>query len=200
MLLERLGNRQEADEERRRFAGLADDTPPPDVYSQVLQLRTGLRGRIARANRLRGQGNAAEALNLIQETVELYPQDDQAWLVLAIARQYENDFYGAEKALLKSIELAPERAELRFRLGEHLQSQKRWQEAATAYRKAIELSSSDPNSSDLKSSYAAAWLKLGECLQELRDYPGAADAFRDALRYDPALAAAREGLDKVGKK
>jgi tetratricopeptide (TPR) repeat protein len=191
MVHERLGNRQEADEERRRFAGLADDTPPPDVYSQVLQLRTGLRGRIAQANRLRHQGKAAEALSLIQETVELYPQNDQAWLVLAIARQYENDFYGAEQALLKSIELAPERAELRFRLGEHLQSQKRWQEAVTVYRKAAELSPLD----------AATWLKLGECLKELRDYPGAAEAFRQALRYAPDLSAAREGLAKVdGKK
>jgi tetratricopeptide (TPR) repeat protein len=81
-----------------------------------------------------------------------------------------------------------------------LQSQKRWQEAATAYRKAIELSSFNPNSSDLNSSYAAAWLKLGECLQELRDNPAAAEAFRQALRYDPALTAARDGLDKVGKK
>jgi tetratricopeptide (TPR) repeat protein len=186
---ERLGNRQDADKERRRLTELPEDLPWPDVFHQVNQMRVGLRGRIDYANYLVRQNNPAQAVKLMAETVQKYPQSDQAWLALGVAMENVKNLAGAEKAMEKAIQLAPGRADHRFFLGELLQSQQRFKEAAAAFRKASELRPVDANT----------YLKLGECLLSQGDKTGAAEAFYKALRYNPDLKEARQHLEKLGR-
>jgi tetratricopeptide (TPR) repeat protein len=187
---ERLGNHQDADKERRRFAELPEDVPWPDVFHQVNRMRVGLRGRIDQANYLVRQNNPAQAVKLMEETVQKYPQSDQAWLALGVAMENVKNPAGAEKAMETAIRLAPGRADHRFYLGELLQSQQRFKEAAAAFRKASELRPVDSNT----------YLRLGECLLSQGDKTGAVEAFHKAVRYNPDLKEARQHLEKLGNK
>jgi tetratricopeptide (TPR) repeat protein len=187
---ERLGNHQDADKERRRFAELPEDVPWPDVFHQVNRMRVGLRGRIDHANYLVRQNNPAQAVKLMEETVQKYPQSDQAWLAFGVAMENVKNPAGAEKAMEKAIQLAPGRADHRFYLGELLQSQQRFKEAAAAFRKASELRPVDANT----------YLRLGECLLSQGDKTGAVEAFHKALLYNPDLKEARQHLEKLGNK
>jgi tetratricopeptide (TPR) repeat protein len=189
-LYERLGNITGADSERRRLADLPEDLPWPDVFHQVNKMRVGLRGRIDHANLLLRQNQPAKAVSLLTETVEQYPRSDQAWLALGVAKENIKDFIGAEQALAKAIQLAPDRADHRYFLGEFLRARQRYQEAATTFRKASELRPVDANT----------YLKLGECLQCQGDKIGAAEAFHKALHYNPELKEARLGLERLGGK
>ena len=173
-----------------RFATLPDDEPWPDVTDEFQQVLVGWRGRISRANSLQNDNQPAKALELLIETAEKYPQTDQVWAALGVAKENMKDFPGAEEAYRRSIALAPDRAEHRFNFGEFLEARQRYQEAAAVFRETIELRPFD----------AATHFQLGACLQSLGDNLGAAEAYRKALRYDPALDDARQHLEMLTTK
>jgi Tfp pilus assembly protein PilF len=189
-VFERLGNRAESDRERARFATLPGDQPWPDGAEQVDELRVGWRGRISKANSMLKDNQPAEALKLLLETVAKYPQVDQVWAALGVAKENTKDFQGAEEAYRKSIGLAPERADLRCEFGDFLQSRQRYQEAAAVFREALELRPFD----------AATHFRLGVCLQSQGDKSGAAEAYRKALQYNPDLSDARQRLEMLTTK
>jgi tetratricopeptide (TPR) repeat protein len=187
---ERLGNRQEAAKERALYASLPADEPWPDIHWQFHELRKGMRGRILRAEALRSKGKPGEAAALLVDTVAMYPQSDQAWAALGVAKEITGDFAGAEQAYEKSIALAPQRADHRFALGDFLQTRQRFKEAAAAFQKAIELAPVEAN----------AYFRLGECLQAIGDRAAAVRAYRQALDLNPELARARDKLAQLNKK
>jgi tetratricopeptide (TPR) repeat protein len=187
---ERLGKHEDAERERRRLAELPDDPPWPDLVDQVGQLEVGLPARLRRARSLIQQNQTVDAVILMAETVRRYPKSDQAWVALGVAKEMAKDFTGAEQAIHKSIELAPDRADHRFTLGEFLQAQRRHKEAVASYRKAIELRPVD----------ADTHFKLGVCLQEIGDLAGAVEAFRHTIRYKPDMTEARQRLEKLTGK
>lgn len=184
---ERLGKPAQSDRERLRFATLPDDESWPDVATEALQAMVGWRGRISRANSLQSDNQPAKALELLIETAEKYPQTDQVWAALGVAKEDMKDFLGAEEAYRRSIALAPDRAEHRFNFGVFLQARQRYQEAAAVFRETIELRPFD----------AATHFQLGTCLQSLGDNLGAAEAYRIALRYNPELNDARQHLEML---
>ena len=104
-----------------------------------------------------------------------------------MAKESARDLVGAEQAYRKAIDLAPDRADYRFTLGDFLQVQRRHKEAAASFAKATELGPAD----------ALTYFRLGECLQSVGDKIGAIEAFRKALVHDPNMAAARQQLDKM---
>ena len=75
-------------------------------------------------------------------------------------------------------------------LGDFLQSRQRYQDAAAAFRKAIELAPVD----------AKARLRLGDSLRSAGDRAGAAQAYRDAVQLNPELADAHDKLAQLEKK
>ncbi|MBI1830384.1 MAG: tetratricopeptide repeat protein [Planctomycetes bacterium] len=188
-ILEQMAKHDDALAERGRFADLPEDPSRADLTDQLSELRVGLSGRLARAKSMIEHSRFGDAISLMEETVKRYPKSDQAWIALGTTREAKGDPAGAEKAIDKSIELAPDRADHRYRLGKLLQSQKRFKEAADAFRRAIERSPAD----------ADAYHRLGECLVELGDRPAAADAFRAALRIQPNQTESRGRLDKLLK-
>ncbi len=183
-LYRRLGNNQAADTERRRFDKTPDDEPWPDAVDQIDELQVGLRGRIRRAEALTHGNQTVEALALMVKTVETYPQSDEAWGALGVAKENVKDFAGAEQAYRRSVDLAPDRSDRRFTLGEFLQGRGRFKEAAEVFRQACKL----------RPAHAEAYLRIGQCFQALNDKTGAADAYQMALRYRPDLNDARQGL------
>jgi tetratricopeptide (TPR) repeat protein len=184
---ERLGEREKADQEQRRLAELPEDEPWPDGTGPINQLRVGLRGRILRAQAWLQEAKTAQAVALMEDTAQRYPNSDQSWAGVGMTKEQARDFAGAEQAYRKAIQLAPARSDYHATLGELLQARQRYGEAAAFFRKAIELGPAD----------APTYCQLGACLQAIGDKQGAADAFRKALQHNPDLTAARQGLDML---
>lgn len=185
---ERLGEQVEAERERRRLAQLPEDDPrSTDPMIQVAQAEVGLRGRLARAGRLWQRNRFPELVELLQETVRMYPRSDAAWSNLGLALARIDQPEAAEQAVNKSIELAPKSAEYRYNLGMIELSQRRYAQAAENFRRALAM----------RPSSAPAHLGLGECLEELRDVRGAADSYRAVLKFQPGNSEARGRLERL---
>ncbi len=187
---ERLGDHDAAARERSLFARLPEDAPRPDVQWQFQDLRKGVRGRILRAQGLQSQGKTSDAVALLADTVSRFPQSDQAWVALAVAKGTAGDAAGAEQAFRKSIELAPNRVDFHSALGDFLQARKRYKEAVSVFRRAIELSPVD----------AKNQLRLGDALSAAGDSANAKLAYRTAAQLNPELTEAREKLTQLEKK
>jgi len=97
------------------------------------------------------------------------------------------DPVGAEKAVRKSIQLAPKNADGWVSLANVQIWQKRHQEAIESIQKSLALNPKN----------GAAYFSLGECRRALGDTAGAAEAYRDVLRYAPKHAQAQERLEEL---
>jgi tetratricopeptide (TPR) repeat protein len=73
-----------------------------------------------------------------ERTVRLAPYDYRLWVELGKAREQSGDEAGAEKALLRAVELAPTYAHSRWQLGNFYLRQNREQEAFSELKKAGE--------------------------------------------------------------
>ena len=156
---------------------------------QVERFYVGLNARLKEVTQLAQRGQLDSAVTLLKSTVSAYPKSHTAWGFLGKGLGDMKDYAGAEDALQKAIALAPslDKAEHWFYVGVYRQEQRKFKEAAEAYRTTVELRPQD----------AAAHFSLGECLEASGDRKGAADAFREALRHRPDMAKARERLEKV---
>ncbi len=83
----------------------------------------------------------------------LAPHDFRLWLALGKARERSGNAAGAEAALRKALELAPNYAQIRWTLGNFLLRQGRTPEAFAEIRRAAE-----GNETYLKPAISAAWL------------------------------------------
>lgn len=79
-----------------------------------------------------------KALAEYQQAVALSPYDYRLWLAYGKAKERNGDPAGAEKALLKALELAPNYAEVQWTYGNILLRQNKTTEAFVAIRKAVE--------------------------------------------------------------
>jgi len=185
---QRRGDRAAADQESHRAADLPDDEVWPDPFEEeVKQLRTGRQVFLARADRLLRQGRVADAITLLQQTVQDYPDSGGGWLLLGRAYLSKNDLRAAEQALRTATRLASDSVEapfylggVRFLLGDH-------REAAAYFRQALEL----------KPDFAPAHHNLGQCLLRQGDRLGAMAAFRTALSCKPDYANAHVNLGEL---
>lgn len=190
VVLERLGDHAAADRERMRLAELPEDIPrPEDPLIEVAQMEVGIRARLVNADKLWRQNRIADLIEGLEETVRKYPRSDTAWSSLGVALARTNKPEAAERAIQKSIELAPKNADHQYNLGMLLLSQHRYQEGVKTFERAIEL----------KPTSGPSHLGLGDCLQALEDLPGAAEEYRASLRYQPNQNDARRRLEKLGE-
>jgi tetratricopeptide (TPR) repeat protein len=180
---QQLGDAAAADREREQAQALPGDPPWPDPFQEeVLALMSGRQARLSRLQTLHRQGRSADALALARQLEQEYP--DLYWLVEARGRMGRGDLAGAETALRKAVELAPESVEAHFDLATVLAEQRNLSAATTAFRRVTEL----------EPGYGPAFLRLGHCLLALGDRAAAVRAFEAAVRTMPQQPDARRDL------
>jgi len=182
---QQLGNPAAAEEARQQAASLLDDPSWPDpLNDQATDLCTGKKVWIKRARRFADLGRDADALALLQRTVNEYPEADDAWLQLGKLLLRQKKPAAAEQALLRATELAPGSHESVFYLGAALVVQGNLPAATTCFRRATEL----------KSDFAPAYYNLGNALADVGNSAGAIGAYRMAVRYEPQMVDAHLSL------
>jgi predicted O-linked N-acetylglucosamine transferase (SPINDLY family) len=127
---------------------------------------------------LSAQGNSADALEAMQKSVQLSPEDEQAQTNLGLVLGELNQLPEAEACHRRALALNPQFAPAHHNLGVALKQQGRLAEAEACYRTAI----------FLKSDYDKAHLKLGVTLYEQGRFSEAEAAYLQALTYKPDSA------------
>jgi tetratricopeptide (TPR) repeat protein len=180
-----LGRGAEALRALQEAGQAPDDEPWPDLYrAELEQHRTGMQAAVARAVHLRDAGQVDQALALLRDTVEAYPDAAYAWTTLGRTHVGLGDYPRAEAAFRRAVQAAPDLGEARFYLGVAAFAQGKYGPAAECFRMAGELEPQHP----------LARYNLGQALLRQGDRAGAIDAFRAALRYRPELAEAHRAL------
>ncbi len=185
----RLADKKAAADDLRQIARTPNDSLWPDPYYQeVEELKTGSQALIDRAEALLGQKRVREAIALLEQRVQEYPDSEWAtWLWLGKAYIQEKNFRAAERPLREAARLAPQAVEAQYYLGGALLSQGKLRDAASCFRRATEL----------KPDHVAAHCYLGQCLKQQGDRAGAIKAFRTALGCQPDVADAHVDLGEL---
>jgi tetratricopeptide (TPR) repeat protein len=183
----RLGDPDRARADQAKAAEAPDDTRWPDPFvDEVVELQRGLSNRHSKADALARNGQAEDAIRLLEETAEKYPRSLQTWWRLGDLWRKANRIDRAEQALLKAVLLDPDAAEGWFRLG-CVQAIDRPREAAESFRRAIKL----------RPDHALAHFNLAHRLRELGDKEGAMAEFEVTLRCRPDYTPARAALKEI---
>jgi tetratricopeptide (TPR) repeat protein len=153
--------------------------------SQRLQAQNAYERGLSQAS----QGQSALALTSFQEAAALDPRsalyrDGLGLLLLDLGRVDQ-----AIAELTEAVDLDPNRGDSHFHLGTALAEKRRWEDAVTAYRKAI----NQPSLTTLDLAYQ----NLGLAHFHLKRYREAEEALRFALSLDPQLQAAYYNLGLV---
>ncbi len=171
----RQGELERADQYRAQAMTLADLGWPDPYYQQVLDLRVGLKTQLVRADLLFGNGKVLESVQLLQQTSQEYPESEWARIYLARGLIRLRRLSEAESALNEALRLAPECAEVYFRMAVVLGLRGDLPSAVDWYRQAI----------DRKPNMAMAHNNLGHCLLRLNDPTGAEAAFHRSIEVQP---------------
>jgi tetratricopeptide (TPR) repeat protein len=183
-IYQRLGDKKSAAKHSRQAAFFAEDPPWPDPFLQeLLELRTGERANVKRAQKLLDLGRIEQAVTLLQRMVHDYPDSATCQLMLGRSLVHQQNWGGAEEALNHALQLAPDNPEIQVQMGVALYYQ--WNPRAAVYfRKAIQI----------QPDCAPAYYNLGLWLLRIHDTAGAIEAFRQAVRIQPNLTGAYLGL------
>jgi Ca-activated chloride channel homolog len=106
-----------------------------------------------------------------------------------------NDYYLqlkfdlAEAQYRQALNVAPRNTEARYNLANALMQQKKFKEAAELYTEVA--------TSENKELRASAWYNAGVSYSKQKDLPGSIEAYKAALRLNPADREARENLQKA---
>ena len=185
---QRLGDWEAADRARERLAKTPPDQPrADDPVLDVAQFDVGVHAELAKANNLMQQNRVDEMLAVVEAAVHRNPDCFEAWDALSNARAVAGDSAGAKRAAQKGTQLAPKNADAWLSLGNVLIWERRYQDAIEPLEKSIAL----------KPRFGEAYLALGDCRKALRDSAGAAEAYREALRYMPDHPKARQQLEEL---
>lgn len=111
--------------------------------------------------------DTVKSLREYEETAALAPNDYRAWVALGRAREHDGDPAGAERALRKALETAPNYSEVKWILGNTLLRQGRRDEAFAEMRAAAE---SDPQYT--APAVSTAWELFDGDLTQVKRYLG----------------------------
>lgn len=182
-----LGETEKALAQQRQAAELPEDQSWPDpFYEKIVKLQKGLRARFLSVDYLIQSGRIAEALQLLNRTVEKYPSSLEGWMRLGEACTRARKLDHAQACFQKATKIAPDLAEAWFRLG-CIQAQTHSPETEASFRQAIRC----------KPHYSQAHYNLGQCLKDGGHREEAAAEFREALRCRPDYELARTALRDV---
>ena len=124
------------------------------------------------------QDNIRRALNELEIATALAPENYLFWLDLGRARERDGDAEGAERALRRALELAPNYSRVQWALGNSLLRQGRIEEAFGEIKKAV---ASDPVAF-ANPAAATAWQFFDGDIAAIRRAVG------DSARFDGSLA------------
>ncbi|CAN5640668.1 hypothetical protein BH24ACI2_BH24ACI2_02570 [soil metagenome] len=156
---------QVTDKEVAKFAvGLAPDDPQTHYALAVLNNKIFLPEEL--------QNSLAE----YEKAAALAPNDYRFWVALGKARERSGDAAGAELALRKALELAPNYADLHWTFGNILLRQGKTQEAFAEIRRAAE-----SNENYINPAVTTAWQIFGGDLAQIRQNIGASSQVNFAL-------------------
>jgi tetratricopeptide (TPR) repeat protein len=187
----RLGQPDKAREEQTQAAQAPEDQLWLDPFIEdVMRLKCGLPMRLQRANDLFTQHRYSQAIELLEETVQRYPQSTAARLRLGEVYRILGRSEQAERMFAEVVRLDPQSVDAWFRLGCMQAARGRPREAADSFRRTIAL----------KPDHADAHFNLGQCLKQQGADADAANAFRAALRCRPDHERAHQALQEMAKK
>jgi tetratricopeptide (TPR) repeat protein len=165
-------------------------TNPSDFRAQ-LQKASALADSVSEGERLwilaveaGNQGNPARALELFQQLVAAYPNDERAHLLLGGNYFGRQNLAKAIEEYEKAVEINPEFAAPYNQLGYARRNSGYTAEAEQAFKKYIELLPNNPNPYD---SYAELLLATGR-------YDASIDSYQKALSVDPHFVASHVGI------
>ena len=192
IVLRRLGRSDEADLAHSKSQTMPDDLSFPDPYlDEASDVRTGRQAWLDEANKLYRQNKIKEAYELVQRTVDRYPESGDAWILMGRVRMRMQQFDSAEKAWLNAIDRSPMAVEAHTQLGATRMHLQQLDKAIPSLQKAIEL----------KPTLSEAFHNLGICYSGLNDTAQAITAFREAVRLRPGFVDSYIGLaDALGRQ
>lgn len=142
---------------------------------------------LAEARRQQLAGNPAVAEQIYRRIVANQPDHAPALYQLSLLALGRGDRTSAEQLARAAATVDPHSAEYLAAVADALHLQGRWQEAADAYRQALELDNSSAHCHN----------HLGIVLQSLGDSEGALASLHEAVRLAPGDSAARHNLGVV---
>ena len=187
---ERLGRSAEADTARRRATDLdkglvttsSIGTPPPvPAPTPVAVPSSSIAPLLEAAERALREGDLRGAQAMATKAVDLDPKSSEAHRLAGDAAAAVGQDSEAEREYTAATVLDSANAKAEFGLARLSEKQKKWNTAASHYRRSLELNS--------KSVPAA--LGLGRSMDELKDRTQARVAYGRAIEIDPASAEAR---------
>lgn len=189
MVLEALGEREQALEHLRTAQGLPDHTLlwQDKVAAEVLGFRQDTDAVVQQAEQLMGQNQAGQAAALLQRAIDAETRDPRPHVLLARLLVQNRQLDQAALVLDAATREFPDAASVHFQRGVVSFLQGRHASAAQQFRQAIQA----------KPNHALAHYNLGHSLLKLNDHAAALDAFRDAVRFQPDHADARINLGRL---
>lgn len=148
-------------------------SPPANVSS----LRLGLKGWSDKAQQFLSDRKHTAAAPLIDHLVKTYPNNADPWLLLGRLRLDQGDCAGAEAALRRLLQIAPNSVNGYWQLGIALICLERYREAVPVLKRAVEL----------KPDFGEAHFNLGFALARSGNGRAAIPCFRKAIRYNPDM-------------
>ena len=109
------------------------------------------------------QGKGGEEAARYKQALDENPSDYRLWLLSTAAYEFAGEYGHAMEVAVKGIERFPGKASLYIHAGDICRSLKRYDEAFSYWRKAL----------DLDSTYLDAVYSMGFCYEELGEYPEA---------------------------
>lgn len=163
-----------------RSYNLTKDVATAGLAQQAAQRASALDPELPEAQVTLGElltatGRSAEAIAVLRKTLDRDPSSVAAILALASALQKGQDIAGAERALLRLVELRPTSWNGFNRLGTLYFLSSRYEKAVEAYRRAIAL---NPDVARMHFNLGGALLRLGR-------FEEARAALDDSIRINP---------------
>ena len=187
---DRLGRAADADAARKRAADVAKGTvnsvaiggtPPGGLPLEAADLSATVAPLLESAEKALSGGDAATAASLARQVSEADPRNAEAHRILGEAALLAGQDAEAEREFTASIVLESNNARAEYGMGVVAERQKKWNTAASHYRRALELAPKN----------ISAARGLGRALSEVGDKSAARIAFGRAIEIDPASAEAR---------
>lgn len=190
------------------------------MFDQVVRMRPGWApGWMGLASALTwGQRSMGRAIDAAKRARELAPGDPDAWSGLSWTYRRWERYRDAETSAREAVARFGDRGLPHRELGSALAAQERFEEAEAAYARALAIEPDSPEtllsrawmlgtlqarweaSADVCRALVRAWprfgwgwRKLAVACEELKDWEGSANAYREALRVE-SLENARAGI------
>ena len=187
----RAGQRADAERTLAEAAGLPEDPPWPDPLMQEVEaMAVGRKHDLSKAIELMRARRLTEAIRLLRDTLEHYPESGRARMLLGVAHNLSKNWAAGEKVLREAAAKSPDAPRVQFNLGAALFGQGRYSEAAACFEKAA-LGIPDD---------AMAHFYVGICRIRAGDLAAAEAPLRQAISCKPDFASAHRELGDVLQK